>query len=45
MLSLEAMKLDRVKTAVSVQYVEDNLLQIDNLNAEDHLFLESAYRR
>ena len=45
MLSLEAMKLDRVKTEVSVQYVDHNLLQIDNLNAEDHLFLESACRR
>jgi aconitate hydratase len=28
-----------------VQYVDHNLLQIDNLNAEDHLFLESACRR
>ena len=45
MLSLEAMKLDRVKTEVSVQYVDHNLLQIDNLNAEDHLFLESACRK
>lgn len=45
MLSLEAMKLDRVKAEVSVQYVDHNLLQIDNLNAEDHLFLESACRR
>ena len=45
MLSLEAIKLDRVKTEVSVQYVDHNLLQIDNLNAEDHLFLESACRR
>ena len=45
MLSLEAMKLDRVKTEVSVQYIDHNLLQIDNLNAEDHLFLESACQR
>jgi aconitate hydratase len=45
MLSLEAMKLDRVRTEVSVQYVDHNLLQIDNLNAEDHLFLESACRK
>jgi predicted aconitate hydratase len=34
-----------VKTEVSVQYVDHNLLQVDNLNAEDHLFLESACRR
>jgi len=33
------------QTEVSVQYVDHNLLQIDNLNAEDHLFLESACRR
>ena len=45
MLSLEAMRLDRVKTEVSVQYVDHNLLQVDNLNAEDHIFLESACRR
>jgi len=45
MLSLEAMKIDRVRTEVSVQYVDHNILQIDNLNAEDHLFLESACRR
>src|SRR5260370_5806830 len=45
MLSLEALTLDRVRTDVSVQYVDHNLLQIDNLNADDHLFLESACRR
>ncbi|MGA9601976.1 MAG: aconitate hydratase [Methylocystis sp.] len=45
MLSLEAMEIDRVKTEVSVQYVDHNLLQVDNLNAEDHLFLESACRK
>ena len=44
MLTLEALRLDRVKTEVSVQYVDHNLLQIDNLNADDHLFLESACR-
>lgn len=45
MLSLEAIGLDRVKTEASVQYVDHNLLQIDSLNPEDHLFLESACRR
>src|SRR5579884_2190470 len=45
MLALEAIDIDRVATEVSVQYVDHNLLQIDNLNAEDHLFLESACRR
>ena len=44
-LSLEAMNIERVRTELSVQYIDHNLLQIDNLNADDHLFLESACRR
>ena len=35
MLSLESIRLDRAKTEISVQYVDHNLLQIDNLNADD----------
>jgi aconitate hydratase len=45
MLELEAMDLDRVRTEVSVQYVDHNLLQTDERNADDHLFLYSAARR
>src|SRR5690606_489400 len=45
MLELEAMELDRVRTEVSVQYVDHNLLQTDHRNADDHLFLLSACRR
>jgi len=45
MLALEAMDLDRGRAELSAQYVDHNLLQVDNLNAEDHLFLESACRR
>jgi aconitate hydratase len=45
MLELEALGLDRVRTEVSVQYVDHNLLQADEKNAEDHLFLRSAARR
>jgi aconitate hydratase len=45
MLELEAMELDRVRTELSVQYVDHNLLQEDFKNADDHLFLESACRR
>jgi predicted aconitate hydratase len=45
MLELEAMDIDRVQTEVSVQYVDHNLLQADNLNADDHVFLHSAARR
>ena len=45
MLELEAMGLERVKTELSVQYVDHNLIQEDNKNADDHLFLRSACRR
>src|SRR3954462_7464544 len=45
MLELEAMGLDRVKTELSVQYVDHNLLQTDHKNPDDHLFLLSACRR
>ncbi len=45
MLELEAMGLDRVRTEVSAQYVDHNLLQEDFRNADDHLFLRSACRR
>ncbi|MBC7559424.1 MAG: aconitate hydratase, partial [Dermatophilaceae bacterium] len=41
MLELEALGLDRVRTEVSVQYVDHNLLQTDSKNAEDHEFLRS----
>src|SRR5882757_10740497 len=45
MLELEAMGLDRVRTELSAQYVDHNLLQEDFKNADDHLFLRSACRR
>lgn len=45
MLELEAMDLDRVKTEVSVQYVDHNLLQTDYKNADDHVFLYTASKR
>ncbi len=45
MLELEAMGLDRVKTELSAQYVDHNLLQADFKNADDHLFLKSASAR
>ncbi|MBW3660992.1 MAG: aconitate hydratase [Gemmatimonadetes bacterium] len=45
MLELEAMELDRVKTEISAQYVDHNLLQTDHKNPDDHLFLLSACRR
>lgn len=45
MLELEAMDLDRVRTELSVQYVDHNLLQTDEKNPDDHLFLQSAAQR
>lgn len=45
MQELEALGLDRTRAEVSVQYVDHNLLQADEKNAEDHIFLESACRR
>ncbi|TQM03022.1 aconitate hydratase [Pseudonocardia kunmingensis] len=45
MQELEALGLERARTDVSVQYVDHNLLQADERNAEDHEFLRSAARR
>jgi aconitate hydratase len=45
MLELEAMGLRRARTEVSVQYVDHNLIQTDNKNPDDHLFLQSACER
>ncbi len=45
MLELEAMQLDRVKTELSAQYVDHNLIQEDFRNPDDHLFLQSACQR
>ena len=45
MLELEAMGLDRVKTELSAQYVDHNLIQDDHRNPDDHRFLYSACQR
>jgi aconitate hydratase len=45
MLELEAMELERTKADISVQYVDHNLIQEDNKNPDDHLFLDSAAKR
>jgi predicted aconitate hydratase len=42
MLELEAMGADKVKTEVSTQYIDHNILQTDFKNADDHVFLQSA---
>ncbi len=45
MLELESMGLDRIQTELSVQYVDHNLLQTDEKNPDDHVFLQSAAQR
>ena len=45
MLELEAMGLDRVKTELSVTYVDHNMLQSDFRNADDHRYLQSVAQK
>jgi aconitate hydratase len=45
MLEFEALGITRVRTELSAQYVDHNLLQEDFKNPDDHLFLRSACRR
>jgi len=45
MLELEAMGVERVRTRLSAQYVDHNLVQEDYKNADDHRFLRSACQR
>ncbi|RJX36342.1 MAG: aconitate hydratase [Desulfarculus sp.] len=44
-LEFEALDLDRVRTQVSVSYVDHNILQNDFKNADDHRFLRSFAAR
>ena len=41
-LELEAMEIDRVKTKLSVAYIDHNMLQAGPENFDDHLFIQSA---
>jgi aconitate hydratase len=41
-LQFEAMNIPRVKTKLSVSYVDHNTLQTDFKNADDHLYLQSV---
>ncbi|HSA77549.1 MAG TPA: aconitase family protein, partial [Nitrospirota bacterium] len=45
MLEFEALGIDQVKAELAVQYVDHNLLQTDNKNADDHKFLQTAAAR
>ncbi|MGE5838555.1 MAG: aconitate hydratase [Deltaproteobacteria bacterium] len=45
MLEFESLGLERVKIELAAQYVDHNLLQTDNKNADDHRFLQTAAAR
>jgi aconitate hydratase len=45
MLEFEALGLDTVKVELAAQYVDHNLLQSDNKNADDHRYLQTACAR
>ena len=45
MLEFEALGLSQVKTELSAQYVDHNLIQEDYKNPDDHLFLLSACKK
>jgi len=44
-LQFEAMGVDRVKTELSVSYIDHNMLQTDYKNADDHKYLMSVAKR
>ena len=44
-LQLEAMNVDRIKTELSVAYIDHNTLQTGFENADDHAFIESVAKR
>ena len=44
-LEFEAIGIPRVKTELSVCYVDHNLVQSDFKNADDHRFLQSVARK
>jgi aconitate hydratase len=45
MLEFEALGIERVRVELAAQYVDHNLLQTDNKNADDHRFLQTAAAR
>ncbi len=44
-LEFEAIGIDRVKVPLAVSYVDHNMLQSNFMNADDHLFLQTAAAR
>lgn len=44
-LEFMAMGVERVKVELAAQYIDHNLLQTDNRNADDHIFLMTAAQK
>ncbi|MGE5239959.1 MAG: aconitate hydratase [Chloroflexota bacterium] len=44
-LEFEAIGIDRVKVPLAVSYVDHNMLQSNFMNADDHIFLQTAAAR
>jgi aconitate hydratase len=44
-LEFESLGMDAVKVELAAQYVDHNILQTDNKNADDHIFLQTACSR
>jgi aconitate hydratase len=45
MLEFEALGIESARAELSVQYVDHNILQTDNKNADDHRYLQTACAR
>ncbi|SIN70291.1 aconitase [Acetomicrobium flavidum] len=44
-LAFESLDLPRVRTKLSVSYIDHNLLQIDNKTPDDHIYLQSVAKK
>ena len=44
-MQFEALGVERVKGPLAVMYVDHNVLQVDELNADEHRFLQSFSSR
>lgn len=44
-LAFEAIGLDRIRTECSVSYLDHNLLYVNNMTPDDHIYLQSAAKK
>ena len=45
LMEFEALGLDSVRVDLAAQYVDHNIIQADNKNADDHKYLQTACAR